>query len=117
VRQAIRSGALRSAHDVAEGGLAVALAECCLAGGQGAELDLGAVPGERDADALLFGEGPGAFVCSGPREAFAAFGAAATVLGTVGSDALRLAGAHGVLALPLEDLARVHADGLAGLLH
>jgi len=117
VRQAIRSGALRSAHDVAEGGLAVALAECCLPGGRGAELDLGAVPGERDADALLFGEGPGAFVCSGPREAFAAFGAAATVLGTVGGDALRLAGAHGVLALPLEDLARVHADGLAGLLH
>ena len=36
VRQAVRSGALRSAHDVAEGGLAVALAECCLAGGLGA---------------------------------------------------------------------------------
>ena len=51
------------------------------------------------------------------REAFAAFGAAATVLGSVGGDALRLAGAHGVLALLLEDLARVHADGLAGLLH
>ena len=27
IRQAVRSGALRSAHDVAEGGLAVALAE------------------------------------------------------------------------------------------
>ena len=32
----VRAGALRSAHDVAEGGLAVALAECCLAGGLGA---------------------------------------------------------------------------------
>ena len=31
VRQGVRSGALRSAHDVAEGGLAVALAEACLA--------------------------------------------------------------------------------------
>ena len=39
VRQAVRSGALRSAHDVAEGGLAVALAECCLAGGLGAAVD------------------------------------------------------------------------------
>jgi phosphoribosylformylglycinamidine synthase subunit PurL len=29
---AIRSGLVRSAHDVAEGGLAVALAECCVAG-------------------------------------------------------------------------------------
>ena len=32
----VRAGALRSAHDIAEGGLAVALAECCLAGGLGA---------------------------------------------------------------------------------
>ena len=32
VRAAVRDGSLRSAHDVAEGGLAVALAECVLAG-------------------------------------------------------------------------------------
>ena len=31
-------GALASAHDIAEGGLATALAECCLAGGLGAEV-------------------------------------------------------------------------------
>ena len=31
--RASASGALRSAHDIAEGGLAVALAECCIAGG------------------------------------------------------------------------------------
>ena len=36
VREAVRAGALSSAHDVAEGGLAVALAECCLAGDIGA---------------------------------------------------------------------------------
>ena len=30
-----------SAHDIAEGGLAVALAECCLAGDLGAEVELG----------------------------------------------------------------------------
>ena len=85
VRQAVRSGALRSAHDVADGGLAVALAECCVAGGLGAEVALDAVA-VADPEALLFGEGPGAFVVSGPRAAFAAFGAAATVLGTVGGD-------------------------------
>ena len=46
----VRAGALRSAHDVAEGGLAVALAECCLAGGVGARVDLGAAaPGRRGA--------------------------------------------------------------------
>ncbi len=35
VREAVRAGLLSSAHDIAEGGLAVALAECCLAGGVG----------------------------------------------------------------------------------
>ena len=40
VRQAVRAGVLHSAHDVAEGGLGVALAECCLAGGLGATVDL-----------------------------------------------------------------------------
>ena len=41
VREGVRSGALSSAHDIAEGGLMVALAECCLAGELGAEVSLG----------------------------------------------------------------------------
>jgi phosphoribosylformylglycinamidine synthase subunit PurL len=106
VRQGIRSGALRSAHDVAEGGLAVALAECCIEGGLGARVELG--------DASPFGEGPGAFVVSGPREALAAFGSAALVLGEAGGDALVI---EGVLDVPVEELAHVHAEGLAHLLH
>ena len=32
VRAMVNTGAARSAHDVAEGGIAVALAECCIAG-------------------------------------------------------------------------------------
>ena len=40
VREAVRAGALCSAHDIAEGGVAVALAECCLAGGLGASVEL-----------------------------------------------------------------------------
>jgi phosphoribosylformylglycinamidine (FGAM) synthase-like enzyme len=109
VRQGVRSGALRSAHDVAEGGLAVALAECCIAGGLGARLDFGAPADE----ALLFGEGPGAFVVSAPPEALARFGSAAHVLGEVGGDALVI---EGVLAVPVAQLARAHAGGLADLL-
>ena len=81
VRQAVRAGALRSAHDVAEGGLAVALAEACLAGGLGATVDLS--PLRPAGEALLFGEGPGAFVVSGPEQSLRAFGAAATRIGTV----------------------------------
>ena len=114
MRQAVRSGALHSAHDVAEGGLAVALAEACVAGGLGAEVDPSALAarGLREADAL-FGEGPGAFVVSGSTEALRAFGAAAVPLGTVGGDALVLGA---LAAVPVAELARVHAHGLADLL-
>jgi phosphoribosylformylglycinamidine synthase II len=106
VRQGVRSGALRSAHDVAEGGVAVALAECCIASGLGARVDLGGAP--------LFAEGPGAFVVSGARDALAPFGAAARVIGAVGGASLAI---EGELDVPVAELTRVHADGLAGLLH
>lgn len=57
VRRAIHEGMLRSAHDVSEGGLAVALAECCIArpgAPLGAQVHL-PIEGMRT-DALLFGE-------------------------------------------------------------
>ena len=63
--------------------------------------------------ATLFGEGPGAFVVSGPRDAFAAFGAAARVIGVAGGDVLRIAE---VLNVPVVELSAVHGDGLAALL-
>jgi phosphoribosylformylglycinamidine synthase subunit PurL len=106
----VRSGALHSAHDAAEGGLAVALAEACLAGGLGAQIDFGAPADE----ALLFGEGPGAFVVSGPADAIARYGAAARIIGTVGGASLRI---EGVLDVPLAELSRAHAGGLADLMH
>jgi len=65
VLTAAREGLLRSAHDVAEGGLAVALAECCISTETGApigariELEGGLRP-----DALLFGESHGRIVVS-----------------------------------------------------
>ncbi|MGA8943275.1 MAG: phosphoribosylformylglycinamidine synthase subunit PurL [Thermoactinomyces sp.] len=40
VLAAIRSGWVTSAHDVSEGGLALALAEACISGNMGAEIDL-----------------------------------------------------------------------------
>ena len=57
-------GALCSCHDVAEGGLAVALAECCLAGGVGAALDLG-----RGTRSSCSASARAGFVVSGAREA------------------------------------------------
>lgn len=57
-REGIRQGWVRSAHDSAEGGIAVALAECCISGNLGAEirLNIGSEASLRW-DNLLFGEG------------------------------------------------------------
>jgi phosphoribosylformylglycinamidine synthase len=117
VREAVRAGVLASAHDIAEGGLAVALAECCLEGGIGADVELpgielpgGAAPGDRaELERQLFGEGAGGFLVSAPAGALNALEAAVTVarLGVVGGEQLRIAGA-GVEA-PLRELAASHS--------
>jgi phosphoribosylformylglycinamidine synthase II len=119
VRDAVRRGELRSAHDVAEGGLAVALAECCLAGGHGAEVDFRGAgdDGERLLE-LLFGEGSGGFVLSGPRPALAALAREIqlTFVGVVSGpdDALELAlDGDATLSWPLDDLRSARARGLA----
>jgi phosphoribosylformylglycinamidine (FGAM) synthase-like enzyme len=108
VRDAVRAGALTSCHDVAEGGLLVAVAECCLAGGMGAVLDLGPVD---DPLARLFGEGPGGFVVSGSREALDALAerVPVAVLGEVGGDALTLRLADAELSIALDELRGAHA--------
>jgi phosphoribosylformylglycinamidine synthase subunit PurL len=107
VRDAVRSGALSSAHDVAEGGFLVAVAECCLAGGVGAALEFG--PSE-DPLCRLFGERPGGFVLSGPREALAGLGEliALDIVGTVGGDALEVAIGAERVAWTLADLRAAH---------
>jgi len=113
VRDAVRDGSLVSAHDVAEGGFAVALAECCLAGAIGARVDTGAA---EDPLGLLFGEGPGGFVVSGPREALAALAERIEVFvcGEVGGERLEIAMEPARIDLSLDELGRAHAGGLAG---
>jgi phosphoribosylformylglycinamidine synthase len=63
-RAAIGARLVASAHDCAEGGLAVALAEACVSGPrrQGAEVELG--PSGARPDLTLFGEGPSRVVVS-----------------------------------------------------
>jgi phosphoribosylformylglycinamidine synthase II len=91
VREAVRAGDLASAHDVAEGGLLVALAESCLAGGIGATID--PWPDE-DPVRWLFGECPGGgFLVSGSAGAMERLAERTplTVFGTVGGDSLSAA--------------------------
>jgi len=57
VRAAVRAGLATSAHDCAEGGAAVALAEGCVTGRELVGC-VAALPGDARADLTLFGEGP-----------------------------------------------------------
>jgi phosphoribosylformylglycinamidine synthase subunit PurL len=113
VRAAVRHGRVRSAHDVAEGGLALALAECALAGGHGAEVDL---PALGDRDTTLFGEALGAaFVVSGDEADLRSL-PGAVVIGRVGGDGLRIAaGGEPALHRTLEELGHAFEAGLARL--
>ena len=116
---AIRAGHVRAAHDCADGGLAVALAEGCLWGKTGADLDLPADGGGR-LDAALFGEAQSRVVLAVAPDAVGAVseicqahGARATSLGTCGGDRLTLAvGGASVLDVAVSDLAHRHARAI-----
>ncbi len=122
VREAVRAGTLASAHDIAEGGLAVALAECCLAGEIGAEVELGSpLRLSADASAALFGEAAGGFIVSGDAAALSALGERVSVvaIGHVGGELLSIVEGDGggddggeqpiELALTLQELALAHS--------
>jgi phosphoribosylformylglycinamidine synthase len=91
---------IESAHDVAEGGLALAVAEACVAGDDdramiGAEINLAEA---ESAAAALFGEAPSRIVISTAPEAAAEIerlaavrGVESVLLGTTGGDRLRIA--------------------------
>jgi phosphoribosylformylglycinamidine synthase II len=110
IRGAVRVGALSSAHDIAEGGLATALAECCLAGGIGADVRL--LPaGDGDPFVALFGEAPGGFLVSGTPNGVSSLGrrTRTRVIGTVGGDTLRIAlSGQKTVNATLADLAEAH---------
>ena len=73
-RRLASEGVIESAHDCSEGGLAVALAESCIAGGLGANCVADTVLGAKLAasgarwDAILFGEAQSRIVVSLPPE-------------------------------------------------
>ncbi len=94
IREAIERRLVASVQDVSGGGLAVAIAECCMWGGLGARLRLG-VSGSPAIE--LFGESPSRLVVScRPRHAAALdllarqFGLSTSTLGDVGGQRLRI---------------------------
>jgi phosphoribosylformylglycinamidine synthase len=111
IRDAVRAGDLSSAHDVAEGGFLVAVAESCLAGDIGATLDLGPVEDD-DLERILFGESPGAgFVVSGSEDALKRLGERVDLdlFGTVGGEALDVTSGDTRITATLDELRNAHA--------
>ncbi len=128
---AIRSGLAKSAHDVSDGGLAVAIAESCIAGNIGASIE---IPPEAEVevntrlDAVLFGETQSRVVLSiAPQhleqlKAMAQHvGVPMSYLGSVGGDKLTLgddrAGVLRPLAvISLEELNRFYRGAIPALM-
>jgi len=114
----IQSGLVKSAHDCAEGGLAVALAESCFSELHGrntpcflgADVDLSDIEGIRG-DALLFGELRGRIIISTSDieslkavERAKLMGVPARRIGTVGGAQLKIKSAYGEYAWEIAGL-------------
>jgi phosphoribosylformylglycinamidine synthase len=116
---------IRSAHDCSDGGLAVAVAECCFdTGGIGAEIAIDRVDVARDSRlnvaAALYGESASRAVVSAPPDLVAAVlhrAAAADVpahvIGRTGGARLRMAvGGTSVIDLAVDDAERVWSSAI-----
>ena len=118
--EAIQAGGVSSAHDCADGGLAVALAESCATTPKawlGATLTL---PGEMRPDALLFGESASRIVVSvqpdraeSVRAIARRHGVPCVELGVVGGDHLTLQGQGFSLRLSVEAIHWAWSTGLS----
>ncbi len=118
--EAIERGLLHSAHDVSDGGLAVALAECCISG---PEKPLGVRIDTHEmirSDALLFSESQSRIVVSLEEKALSPLQEIASthsvpiqVIGTVGGSRFII---EPLLQLVVEELRTIWCSGLAGRL-
>jgi len=119
VREVIADGGLRSAHDLAEGGLAVAIAESAFRGGIGATITGGWLAAAVRADLALFGEAQSRVVVSVSAQDATAFekradgsGVPCVRLGTVGGERLLI----GPVDVGLEEAQARWLSGLADAL-
>ncbi len=116
---AIGEGVLRSAHDCSEGGIAVALAECCVAGGLGADVHL--EEAELPAVSALFSESQGRAVVTCAEADFERLvdlierhDVPFAVIGTVGGTRLRI---DGIADVSLERMREAYEPTLERLVH
>jgi phosphoribosylformylglycinamidine (FGAM) synthase-like enzyme len=105
---AAENGLLHSAHDCAEGGMLIALAECCLLGGIGIRCPAIRPEAPLRLDAAFFGESPSRFVVSLPSRAMPELQSLArrhhveiSLLGLAGGNSLEF---EGQFRLTLEEM-------------
>ncbi len=110
------NGLIRTAHDCSDGGMLVALAECCLLGGIGMRGPAIIPEAPLRVDAALFGESPGRFIVTATSRAMPELQSLArrhhveiSLLGLTGGDALDL---EGQLRLPLSEMRQAWEGGL-----
>lgn len=121
VLKAIQSGLVASAHDLSEGGLAVALAESCISGGIGAAVE---VKSELRADVALFSESQSRILLSAKPDQAAALqallaeqGVAHAVIGTVGGSSLTVSvGGKTGISAPVGELEKAWKDAIPCLM-
>jgi phosphoribosylformylglycinamidine synthase subunit PurL len=116
VLAAAQSGQIRSAHDCSDGGMLVALAECCLLGGMGMRGPALTVEPPLRLDAAFFGESPSRFIVSAPSRAMPELQSLArrhhveiSLLGMAGGDSLEL---EGQIKVSLSDMRQAWEGGL-----
>jgi len=91
----IRNGIIKSAHDISDGGLAIAIAECCMAGRNNLGANIVISRKMRD-DELLFGETQSAIIVT-----------------VAESDLMRIEEVSGKFQIPCETLGRVSGKNLS----
>ncbi len=108
---AIESGILQSVHDLANGGLAIALAESALGGRLGGDIDLahGVKAAGITDEVMLFSESPSRFVVSVTKELVSQFekafkGLPLVLLGTVSTGSLKITTSTTTINLTQEQL-------------
>lgn len=122
VLKAIQSGLVASAHDLSDGGFAVALAECCISGGVGAEVE---ITTDLRHDFALFSESQSRVLLSAAADkadalekAIREAGVPVARIGTVGGEVLSLKvnGQQAVNA-PVARLEQVWKDAIPCLMN
>jgi phosphoribosylformylglycinamidine synthase len=109
----IKAGVVLSAQDVSDGGLAVALAECCFVNGIGADVT---IESDIRPDSLLFGETQSRVIFTAEQhnkekvwEIYGRFGVPVRLIGQTGGKQLKI---NGLIDMPVKDLRDIYENAI-----